>query len=43
MSLTPGGVRRRAPLLGEQTNELMRALGFEAAQIERLRTEKVVK
>ena len=43
MSITPGGVRRRAPLLGEQTNELMRALGFKAAEIERLRAEQVVK
>jgi len=43
MSATPGGVRRRAPLLGEQTEDLMRALGFAGAEIERLRAEQVVK
>jgi len=43
LSATPGGVFRRAPLLGEQTDEVMRSLGFSAAEIDRLRAEQVVK
>jgi crotonobetainyl-CoA:carnitine CoA-transferase CaiB-like acyl-CoA transferase len=30
-------------LLGEQTDEVMRSLGFSAAEIDRLRAEQVVK
>jgi crotonobetainyl-CoA:carnitine CoA-transferase CaiB-like acyl-CoA transferase len=43
LSETPGGVRRRAPFLGEQTEEVMASLGFAAAEIARLRAEQVVK
>src|SRR6266581_1064296 len=43
LSATPGGVFRRAPLLGEHTDEVMRSLGFSAADVERLRAEQVVK
>jgi len=43
LSATPGGVRRRAPLLGEQTDEVMRGLGFSATEIDRLRAEQAVK
>jgi crotonobetainyl-CoA:carnitine CoA-transferase CaiB-like acyl-CoA transferase len=43
LSATPGGVFRRAPLLGEQTDELMQSLGFSAAEIDRLRVEQVVR
>jgi crotonobetainyl-CoA:carnitine CoA-transferase CaiB-like acyl-CoA transferase len=43
LSATPGGVFRRAPLLGEQTDEVMRGLGFSPAEIDRLRLEQVVK
>jgi crotonobetainyl-CoA:carnitine CoA-transferase CaiB-like acyl-CoA transferase len=43
LSVTPGGVRRRAPLLGEHTEEVMRSLGFAASAVEQLRAEQVVK
>jgi crotonobetainyl-CoA:carnitine CoA-transferase CaiB-like acyl-CoA transferase len=43
LSETPGGVRRRAPFLGEQTEEVMASLGFAAAEIAQLRAEQVVK
>jgi crotonobetainyl-CoA:carnitine CoA-transferase CaiB-like acyl-CoA transferase len=36
LSLTPGGVRHRAPLLGEHTREILHDLGLPASQIERL-------
>lgn len=34
MTATPGGVRRRAPLLGEHTRQVLRELGLTEAQIE---------
>jgi crotonobetainyl-CoA:carnitine CoA-transferase CaiB-like acyl-CoA transferase len=43
LSATPGGVRRRAPLLGEQTDEVMHDLGFSLSDTERLRAERVIK
>ena len=43
LSATPGGIRRRAPLLGEQTDDVMQSLGFSATEIERLRAERVVR
>jgi crotonobetainyl-CoA:carnitine CoA-transferase CaiB-like acyl-CoA transferase len=43
LSETPGGIRRRAPLLGEHTSEVLREIGFSEAAIERLRTDRVVK
>ncbi|MCB1740746.1 MAG: CoA transferase [Gammaproteobacteria bacterium] len=35
-------IRRRAPTLGEHTDEIMRELGFAEAEIERLHTERVI-
>jgi formyl-CoA transferase len=37
MTATPGGVRRRAPLLGEDTEEVLAAFGFAPEEIARLR------
>jgi len=42
MSATPPAVRRRAPLLGEHTREVLVGTGFEAAEIEKLLEGKVV-
>jgi len=39
---TPGEVRRRAPTLGEHSDEILRELGYSPAQIEDLRTSGVV-
>lgn len=36
LSATPGGVRHRAPLLGEHTHEILQGLGWDAARIARL-------
>lgn len=43
LSRTPGELRRPAPLLGEQSDEILRELGFTPQEIERLRQAKVVK
>jgi len=43
LSGTPGGVRRRAPLLGEQTDEVLRACGYSVRETERLRAEEIVR
>ncbi|MGM0585628.1 MAG: CaiB/BaiF CoA transferase family protein [Pseudomonadota bacterium] len=37
MTGTPGGVRRRAPLLGEDTEDVLLAFGFSSEEIGRLR------
>ncbi|MGP4086239.1 CaiB/BaiF CoA transferase family protein [Streptomyces sp. KR55] len=37
LSRTPGQVRHRAPLLGEHTEEVLHAAGFDAEGLERLR------
>jgi len=42
LSATPGGIRRRAPTLGEHTDEVLGELGFSAEEIARLRTNEVV-
>ena len=39
---TPGEVRRRAPTLGEHSDEILRELGYSPAQIEDLRKSGVV-
>jgi crotonobetainyl-CoA:carnitine CoA-transferase CaiB-like acyl-CoA transferase len=43
LSETPGGVHRRAPLLGEDTDAVLEKLGLKDAEIARLRETKVVK
>jgi crotonobetainyl-CoA:carnitine CoA-transferase CaiB-like acyl-CoA transferase len=43
LSETPGGIRRRAPLLGEHTGEVLRGVGLSAAAVEKLRAGGVVK
>jgi crotonobetainyl-CoA:carnitine CoA-transferase CaiB-like acyl-CoA transferase len=43
LSETPGGVRRRAPLLGEHTDEVLAALGLSSSAIDRLRAEQAVR
>jgi crotonobetainyl-CoA:carnitine CoA-transferase CaiB-like acyl-CoA transferase len=42
LSETPGTYRRPAPLLGEHTDEIMRSLGYDEAEIAELRREQVV-
>jgi crotonobetainyl-CoA:carnitine CoA-transferase CaiB-like acyl-CoA transferase len=39
---TPGAVRRRAPLLGEHADEILRELGCSAMEIEALRREGAI-
>jgi crotonobetainyl-CoA:carnitine CoA-transferase CaiB-like acyl-CoA transferase len=42
MSATPGSVRRRAPTLGEHTDEVLAELGFSAEEIAGFHREGVV-
>jgi formyl-CoA transferase len=42
LSDTPGGVRWSGPELGEHTDEVLTALGYDAAAIERLRNDAIV-
>ena len=42
LSATPGGIRHRAPALGEHTDEILGELGYSEVEIEELRMAKVV-
>ncbi|MBU9764274.1 CoA transferase [Mycobacterium sp. TNTM28] len=42
MSATPGTIRRRPPLLGEHTDEVLGEIGYDAAQIAELRANAIV-
>jgi crotonobetainyl-CoA:carnitine CoA-transferase CaiB-like acyl-CoA transferase len=42
MSATPGTIRRRAPLLGEHTDEVLGEIGYDATQITELRANAIV-
>ena len=42
LSQSPGGIRKRAPLLGEHTDALLAELGYAAAEIAALRKARVV-
>lgn len=42
MSATPGSIRRRAPLLGEHTDEILGSLGYSEADVVGLRERSIV-
>jgi len=42
LSRTPLTIRRRAPTLGEHTDQILRELGYESAVIDKLRADRVV-
>ena len=42
LSKTPGGIRHRAPMLGEHTDEVLGEIGYTAEEINQLRTAKAV-
>jgi formyl-CoA transferase len=42
MSKTPGGIRRRAPMTGEDTDRILADFGFEANEVAALRESGVV-
>jgi crotonobetainyl-CoA:carnitine CoA-transferase CaiB-like acyl-CoA transferase len=42
LSATPGSIRRRAPLLGEHTDEILASLGYTGEAIAALREKGVV-
>ena len=42
LSETPGEIRSRAPRLGENTDEIMKELGYDQEQIIDLRNKRVI-
>jgi crotonobetainyl-CoA:carnitine CoA-transferase CaiB-like acyl-CoA transferase len=42
LSATPGGIRQRAPQLGEHTDEILASVGYSAEEIAALRAERIV-
>ena len=42
LSATPGGVRRNAPTLGQDTDEVLRGIGLTRAQIQALKDKGIV-
>ncbi|SUA67558.1 Bile acid-CoA hydrolase [Oligella urethralis] len=42
LSKTPGGVERKAPTLGQDTNEVLLSLGFDQATLHQLREQGVI-
>ncbi len=42
LSATPGGIRHRAPLLGEHTDSILQDLGYDPSAIEQLRQNGVI-
>jgi crotonobetainyl-CoA:carnitine CoA-transferase CaiB-like acyl-CoA transferase len=42
LSATPGGIRHRAPKLGEHTEEVLGEIGYGAGDVARLRELRVV-
>ncbi len=42
LSETPGGIRHRAPLLGEHTDTILTDLGYSQGAIEKLRNDGVI-
>jgi crotonobetainyl-CoA:carnitine CoA-transferase CaiB-like acyl-CoA transferase len=42
LSATPGSIAKRAPTLGEHTNEVLRGLGYSAGEISALRARGVI-
>ena len=42
LSKTPGTVERKAPTLGQDTDEVLVALGFDKAELAKLREQGVI-
>jgi crotonobetainyl-CoA:carnitine CoA-transferase CaiB-like acyl-CoA transferase len=42
MSATPGTIRRRAPLLGEHTDEVLGEVGYSTTEIDALRMREII-